>query len=303
MLYNPELEWLQRQLDATEDLLHTVGNSLLMKVSLENRIQEIKEQMANVTTDIHDARLDVWFSGDSTFGSQGISTGFMESTMHSLVGMIQASTRQKIRVLRQQKKKANMPKGKFYITGLTHGSFGYEMAFKEQGQIFSDETTIESIKDVIGIIEETASSDLNIDKLVAAQPVKLLSHLRDFLTITHKESSVIRMASGGLGINLDIPHVRLGYDNICLSNISEKEESLAGVFQGAFIESGKFEYTDDDNKVKHGKVSEDLSYEEIAEINRTYSRKQCILDVVISVVSYSNGKKRETVELTGIRPI
>lgn len=311
MVYHSELAWLNNELAATEELLTQYQESYLMRLSLENRIEDIKGRIEEMSKQeiAPEAKIDMWFSGEAVFGSMGISSAFMEKTMHSLVGMIQAKIRKKVNdinadlKLKHKKQTAKMPKGKFYITGLTHGSFGYEMEFKEQGSFLEDETTANSIHEVMKIIDDTSKDTLNIDNLIETQPLKLLSHLKDFLTIVEKQQSIVKMRSGDVMMSLDVPHVGRAYDNICKSDITTKEDSIIGIFQGAFIESGKFEYTDEEGKVKHGDVSEDLSYDEIAELNRAFSRKDCRLHVIRSIVAYSNGKKNESVELTGIEAL
>lgn len=300
MIYNSELEWLDRHLEATKELLASVSDSMLMRLSIENRIKDIQQQIDAIKETKAEPRIDVWYTGDAVLGSRGISTPFMEKTMHALAGMVKSSNQQKVKVLRSQNKKANMPKGQFYITGLTHGSFGYEMVFKEQDNIFDDEITAGSIHDVMEIIEKTSSKDINIEELIKEQPLKLLSHMKDFLTIVRKQNSTLRMQSGTVGLSLDVPHVDLGYKKLCESDITNKEEVIRVTFQGCMIESGKFEYTDEDGNLKHGQISEDLTYDEVAELNRSYSRKECLMNIIRTLVSYSNGKKTEHVELTGI---
>lgn len=300
MIYNPQLQWLLRQLEATESLLEMSKDSPMMQSSLETRAQDIKKQIALINNVKTEPQIDVWYSGDAVLGSRGISTIFMEKTMHALAGMVKSSNQQKVKVLRSQNKKANMPKGQFFITGLTHGSFGYEMVYKEQDNIFDDEITAGSIRNVMEIIEKTSSKETDIEDLIQEQPLKLLSHMKDFLTTVRKQKSTLRMQSGAVGLSLDVPHVDLGYRNLCESDIIHKEETIRATFQGCMIESGKFEYTDEDGKVKHGQISEDLTFEEIAELNRNYSRKDCSMNIIRTLVNYSNGKKSEYVELTGI---
>lgn len=311
MVYNSELIRLKNELAATEELLNLYQESYLMRLSLENRIKDIKDRIDKVSKQeiAPEAKLDMWFSGEAVFGSAGISAAFMEKTMHSLVGMIQAKTRKKVNdineglKLEHKKQTAKMPTGQFYITGVTHGSFGYEMEFKEQGRLLEDETTANSIHEVMEIIDATSKDSLNIDDLIETQPLKLLSHLKDFLTIVRKQHSMMKMRSGEVSMCLDVPHVIRAYDNICKSAITTKEDCIIGIFQGALIESGKFEYTDSEGKVKHGDVSEDLSSNDIAELNRVFSRKDCKLHIIRSIVEYSNGKKTESVELTGIEAL
>lgn len=301
MIFNSQLEWLNRKLAATKCLLDMSQDSPLMKASLESRILDIQEQIANIGVIEPEARLDVRFSGDAIYGSRGISTPFMEKTMHSLVGMIDASTRQKVQLLgEKKKKKIAMPKGQFYITGLTHGSFGFEMTFQENGSFLKDSTTAESIHDVINVLEQASSENLDLDSLIQEQPLRLLSHLRDFMTIIKSNNSTLRMESGSMAVSLDLPHVDQGYQNICKTDFSEKRESIRAIFKGALIESGKFEYTEYDGKTKQGFVSEDILDEQMAELSRQYTLKECTLHVLHHIVSYSNGKKRDYIELEGI---
>lgn len=294
--------WLYSQLSATEALMCSVGENPLMRKSLENRIEDLKAKIKEAERMPEEAKLDVWFSGRAVYGSSGISSDFMQSTLQSIVGMIQSSTRERVRRLKSEKKVVKIPKGQFYVTALTHGSFGYELAYKEEGLLFEDVSVIESIDNVMSIIEIVTEDNLDLEAFVQENPIRLLSNLKDFFTVLKKKHSTLRMEAGSNNLCLGLPRISVGYNNICLSEISEKEESIEAVFQGAFIETGKFEYTDESGKVRHGFISENLSNLEIAELNRTFSRSECYLNVIRRIVSYTNGKKKENVELTGISP-
>ena len=301
MEYNSQLAWLRSQLDATEQLLAQTGDNLLMRTSLENRIADLREQIATAPEQAGAARLDVWFSGRAVYGSQGIEQGFMEATSKALVGMICATARDKVRRLKEQKKTANMPRGRFYVTALTHGSFGYELTYKDQdGMLFDDPAIVESIQSTMNVIEETTERGLDVDALIQQQPIRMLANLKDFFSVLKKQGSTLRVESGSNALSLDSRSVDTGFDNICLSDIIEKEEEITATFQGAFIESGKFEYTDVEGRLLHGNISEDLSNEAIADLNRRYSGVECRLQLIKRIISYSNGRKKENVELVGI---
>ena len=302
MEYNPNLNRLQGQLEAIEQMLSSTSD-ILMRTSLENRVAFLKQQMAEAEAQppLDEARLDVWFSGKGVYGSQGISAVFMKDTMQALVGMIQSSTRDKVRKLKEEHKKATMPKGQFYITALTHGSFGYELAYKdEQGALFDDPAIVESIRGTMDVIETATQSGADMDELIKEQPIRMVSNLKDLFTTLKKQGSTLRMESGSNALLLDTNHVSQGYDNVCLSDIIEKQEEIPAVFQGAFIESGKSEYTDAEGKLQHGNISEELSNDAIAQLNRDFSRRECKLLIIRRIVSYSSGRKKENVELMGI---
>ena len=301
MEYNSKIARLQGQLEAIEQMLGSTSD-ILMRTSLENRVAFLKQQIETASDNmIDEARLDVWFSGKGVYGSQGISAVFMKDTMQALVGMIQSSTRDKVRKLKEEHKKASMPKGQFYITALTHGSFGYELAYKdEQGSLFDDPAIVESIHGTMDVIETATKTGLDMEELIKEQPIRMVSNLKDLFTTLKKQGSTLKMKSGDNALLLDSSHVSQGYDNICLSDIIEKQEEIPAVFQGAFIESGKFEYTDLEGKLFHGNISDDLSNDAIAQLNRDFSRRECKLQVIRRIVSYNSGRKKENVELTGI---
>ena len=105
-----------------------------------------------------------------------------------------------------------------------------------------------------------------------------------------------------MGVTLDRGKTTIGYNNLCTTETSEREDMIEGVFQGALIESGKFEYTDAEGKTKHGKISEDVEADTIAEMIRQYAGMNCRMHIVRHLSSYANGKKRETIELLSIQP-
>ena len=301
MEYDPRIASLQGQLEAVEQMLSSTSN-ILMRTSLENRVALLEQQIETAASSSIDvARFDVWFSGRGVYGSQGISAVFMRDTMQALMGMIQSSARDKVRRLREEHRKASMPRGQFYVTALTHGSFGYELAYKdEQGSLFDDPAIVDSIRGTMSVIETATKGHLEMEQLIHEQPIRMVSNLKDLFTTLMKQGSTLRMESGSRALMLDNTHVSQGYDNICLSDIIEKDEQVVAVFKGALIESGKFEYTDAEGHLVRGHMSEDLSGEQIAALNRRYSGEECCLQIVRRIVSYSSGRKKENVELTGI---
>ena len=230
MEYNPNINRLQGQLEAIEQMLGSTSD-ILMRTSLENRVASLKQQMAEAAAQppLDEARLDVWFSGKGVYGSQGISAVFMKDTMQALVGMIQSSTRDKVRKLKEEHKKASMPKGQFYITALTHSSFGYELAYKdEQGTLFDDPAIVESIRGTMNVIETATQSGVDMDELIKEQPIRMVSNLKDLFTILKKQGSTLSMESGSTALLLDAKNVSQVYDNVCLSSLSHKKVYLHG---------------------------------------------------------------------------
>ena len=306
MAFNTKKQWLQQQLDATKELLAISKNNELMRISLENRIRSIEADICACDEQelSAEAKISMWFSGDATYGSLGLRGSFMKETLNSVEGMVKSAAQKRIlEYERANHCRADRPKGSFYVTALTSGSFGYEMTYKEDGQLFEDPLIIQSINDVMHIIEMTSSDSLDIDELVEQQPIKLLSHLKDFYTTIKKNHSFLRMASGNMGFTLDRKHTNTGFENICAQDTTEQEVEIEGTFMGALVESGKFEYLDEENKLKHGRFSEDIEADDITQMVRRFTNSRCRMYLLKHVISSSNGKKREVLELLSIRPL
>ena len=306
MAFNTKKQWLQQQLDATKELLAISKNNELMRISLENRIRSIEADICACDEQelSAEAKISMWFSGDATYGSLGLRGSFMKETLNSVEGMVKSAAQKRIlEYERANHCRADRPKGSFYVTALTSGSFGYEMTYKEDGQLFEDPLIIQSINDVMNIIEMTSSDSLDIDELVEQQPIKLLSHLKDFYTTIKKNHSFLRMASGNMGFTLDRKHTNTGFENLCAQDTTEQVVEIEGTFMGALVESGKFEYLDEENKLKHGRFSEDIEADDITQMVRLYTNCRCRMYLLKHVISSSNGKKREVLELLSIRPL
>lgn len=143
----------------------------------------------------------------------------------------------------------------------------------------------------------------NIEEMIDKYPIRLLSHLKDFYSTIKKNSSFLKVESGSLGIELDNIHTEIGYENLCSSNISEQNDVICGIFQGAFVESGKFEYTDENGKLRHGSISDNIDVEAITEIIKRFTHQKCKMSVIRHISSLANGEKSEQIELLSIEEI
>lgn len=305
MAFDIKKQWLQKQLSMTKELLEMSEGNILMKMSLENRIAELNEEINTIAEEelVTETKICLWFSGEATYGSKGLKGCFMKETISSMEGMIRSAATQRIRKrVACTHQKVQKPKGNYYVTALTNGSFGYEMSYIDDGILFADPLIADSIADVMQIVERTANEGEDIDLMVEEYPIKMMSHLKDFYTTINRNNSFLRMESGNMGVTLDRGKTAIGYNNICTTETSEQEDLIEGVFKGALIESGKFEYTDEEGKLKHGKISEEVEADSIAEIIRQYVGQYCRMRIVRHFASYGNGKKRETIELISIEP-
>ena len=66
MNYNTQKQWFQQQLKATQELLDASSDSVLMQLSLKNRIAELEANINSVEDNASPAtKVSLWFSGDA----------------------------------------------------------------------------------------------------------------------------------------------------------------------------------------------------------------------------------------------
>ena len=153
-------EWLQWQLTETQQLLEVSKDSLLMKVSLENRIEEIKRQLKELEEHSVEAKISLLFAGNAVLGSMGIKSSFASKTMSSIQGMIKTQIVYDAYGEERIGKRGKLGKtkmGEMFLTGLPQGSFGFELSLMNNEDLFAEDYAANSIKEVMDIIQATAT--------------------------------------------------------------------------------------------------------------------------------------------------
>ena len=69
-----------------ENVLNQNLDSPLMKVSLENRIANLRSEIDEMgKVEYHDTTLRLWFGGEAVYGSMGIFSDFASKTLHNML--------------------------------------------------------------------------------------------------------------------------------------------------------------------------------------------------------------------------
>ena len=242
-----ELEWLHRQLDETYRLLEDNKDSLLMRLSLEDRINMLESQIKDLgNIDNHDTTIRLWFAGDAVYGSKGISADFASLTSSLVSNMI---TTKYVELLSSPNhicdkgKIKGVSKSKMYLSNVLHGSFGYEMGWVNDN-LFSELYGSLAIQEIIKLIGSAGTDEEIFKKLISNESPRVLGYLRKFYKELSDKSSYLRMESGMYSEILDKSSILLGNDRIKYSITNEKVIEAKGILRGLFMESGKFEFVD-----------------------------------------------------------
>lgn len=296
-------EWLQWQLAETQSLLDSIQGSQLMRLSLQSRIEDIQQQIDQLPADEEDAKIRMLFAGKAVLGSKGIKSYFAGKMMKSVQELIKLQTivdRYGDQVGKRGRTK-NSRMAQMYLTNLSHGSFGFELSLMKDIDLFERNEVAHSIKEVIDIINIASTDQDRYEQLFNSYPQRMFSYLKEFFKLLVDEESVAKLESGTNFIELSKADTQNGFNRINSTICQENIINISGIFKGAFVDTGKFEFQDADGNIKHGRISEDITEEQIVQYNQTYSNESCIMVILEQNFVFGSGNRRIGYELIQIQ--
>src|SRR5574344_811056 len=239
---NSDINWLMWQLVELKELLEKSKDSLLMKISLENRIIDTENRLEELKKlCIDEAKLSMLFSGDAVAGSKGIKATFTSKTLEAIQSLIicQAQINEfGVENIGRRGKLSKCNFGELYLTGLPHGSFGVDIELMKQEDIFAENIVSKSIKDIMNLIEATAKNQERYEELVNDYPFRMIKNLRSFFKEISSEKSILKMESGSNYLELSVNDGFAAYGRLSNTIMEERSIIVHGKYLGGFIESG-----------------------------------------------------------------
>lgn len=304
MSYHQDKLHIQSQILEVEKLLAMANGNPFIEMSLNERLTQLKEQLAQFVERI-EPKIKLLFSGDAVYGSLGISSNFVSKTILPIQSLIRLQTS----VARYGNKDAKRGKIKgnnlseLYLTTLERGSFGYELSLLNPKDLFEEEEVAQSIKSVISIISDVSDNDETFNNRIQTLPARGLGFLNTFFKEVSNNNSILKIESGSEYVELSSTQVKRSYSRVSSTVYKEEEITEKAFFKGALIETGKFEISTPLGIKINGDVSPDLTQEEIAQYNRDFSNEECIITLMKFTTTFNNGKERITYELLKIKPV
>ena len=134
---------------------------------------------------------------------------------------------------------------KLVITGVAHGSFGFDIeeALRSQSSLPDYDSPVElAIEQTRSILESLGQDDETLADQIGDTDTRALDDMRDFLRLLVKEEAVCALSFKDKNFRfLDVGAVRLGIDKLGEENIEEGTEELEGAFQGFLPKSRRAE--------------------------------------------------------------
>ena len=180
------------------------------------------------------------------------------------------------------------------------GSFGIELSQLENNDLFDAQDVANAMKQVMILVSNTAEDDSTFEKAIENTPKRNLTSLKKFLEEISEEKSVVKMECGELGIEISQDKVQEAYQRVIETFDEENEVFVSGIFRGLLLDSGKFEFQDEEGHKKSGFISEELIEEELIKYDQEFLNIPCRIHLQLHRTKFKTGNEKMAFELLGI---
>ncbi|MBE7691513.1 hypothetical protein [Tenacibaculum finnmarkense] len=293
---------LMSQIVETKNLLQTIGEHPIMSISINEKLNTLRQELESLPQIINEACVKLLFSGKAVNGSKGINSKFLSKTLNPFLKMVKSEANiirfGKIQGKGFSNKAANTD---LYLTSLPVGSFGIELKQLETNDLLDEIEVSEGISKIIDLISiATENSDESLLTLTN-QPKEIITNLKNFLEPIVKADSVIKLESGHKYIEISKEKVKIAYDKITNSINEDVLIKVDGILKGFLLLSNKFELIDDSGRKISGTISEKIPENLLVEYDKKFLNCRCEIHMKLFKTEFITGKITESFELIEIK--
>lgn len=294
---------IKSQILELENLLSLAGGDLFMSKSLSKKIQKLKEEFLNISEENIDAKVSLLFSGNAVFGSKGIKIDFLSKVLKPFQELIKTETAKiKYGIVGKRGKTKDIDDAELYLTALPTGSFGVQLTQLNTNNIFSEADVDSAISNVMKLVEAATTSDETFEEVISSTPARSLNNLKMFLKEIDNENSILKFEKENESLEISTENIHKGFERINSALTEEETIEIKGVLRGILLDSGRFEFVDENGHKTSGYIDENLDEEKIIELNLEYLNKNCFILVRKYKTIFISNKEKTIYELIDIYP-
>ena len=242
------------------------AKSVINRISMENRLQSLREEMEEKTTAKHPGiRGTLNFRGKPVVGSHGIAVAFGAQAVEAFEKIVAARAASFTLPLSQKGRLPSREQYSLLITGTSKGSFGFELENPVPEDVMPEihNATVTShfqdaINDTIDFFATVqGGTDEKLADLFADLEERVVNEISSFMTLLADNGATCGLEFGSRSFHFrDVAEVSNGVRRLRKDNIHERNETIRGVFHGALPHKRLFEFkATTDNLILDGKIS------------------------------------------------
>ena len=304
MTTRAQREFLKVQLLDTQHLREVAGGHPLMSVALAEREQELQAKIAALPLGHKEARTVLFFSGEPVQGSFGIDASFAGRVLEPFQNMVMADYADRWHgVVGSRGKRAGEAQSRLLLTGLPRGSFGLELTRAENDELFEENQLADTLAHVTRLVDAAAKSDEDFATELDETAPRVIQKLREFLEVIAKGKAGLRLESGDFRCMMNPIQAGEAFNRVAATITNSDDEKIFGVFEGVLLGDWKFNLITDEGHQIGGKIDENLTEEQVVELNQQFFNKRCQASALKTTVLFKNGRVRTTYTLKGLESL
>lgn len=292
-----ELEWLEADLAAVEDILAIADDDdVLTRSSMGARRDGLREQLAALKGQPVrcTAEASLVFGGRPVHGTHGIDAAFAGDAVtrfQSLVKTYGAAERHDGELSDSGRLPGSGTDDRLRIVGVVRGSFGF--AFEEATSQFSftDTPATTNVEAVAELMAATVGSEHEFEEAIESVDKRVASALSGLLETIHKAGATFRIESRHTRQDFDATRLDLACRRLLSVEKTTEHMALRARFLGVLPEGRRFEMRLESGDLISGRAR--ASTATLLDYGRQYSGR----DVEASVTKHTTRRaNRETVQ-------
>lgn len=276
----------------SRDLSEIPDAAMLTRRSLETRLRKVDAALiAMANTAPPPARAKLTFNGLPVVGTHGIFAEFGMKAVSSFteaVSSVAASLRGPLAAMGPI---PNRDQNQLLITNTALGSFGFELEeYRPQQPTVTEESNLSvALERTRALLQSTLGNDEELADVASETDPRAMEKVRNFLRVLADNDAVCALEYGqGLVRFQDTSQVRNSLARLGADNLHERQEVIAGSFEGALPNARTFEFKLAGNgQVVRGKVASNV--ENIDQINE---HRHVQVQITSTVTQVGNGRPR-----------
>jgi hypothetical protein len=295
MTTRSQREFLKVQLLETQQLRQMAAGHPLMSVAFLEREEELKKKLEALPLGQKEARTILFFSGEPVQGSIGIDASFAGRVLEPFQSMVMTDYADRWHgVVGKRGRLSGEAESRMLLTGLPRGSFGLELTRAENDELFDESHLADTLAHVTKLVEAAGRSDEDFAAELDETAPRVIQKLREFLEVVAKGKAGLRLESGDFRCTMDPIEASEAFNRVAGTITTDEFMTVSGVFEGVLLGDWRFNIVEENGHKISGKIDENLTEEQVVDLNRRFFNERCVAGVLKTTVLFKNGRVRTT---------
>lgn len=248
-----------------QERLKTLPNTArLTRSSLESRLEQVAGELGQLPVPAHEpARARITFNGGPVVGTHGVVAAFGAKAVHAFADAVATVAASLTSTLKAMGPIPGRGQNQLLITNVALGSFGFELEERGDGGLPLNETTlmgaaIERTQELLR--SSIADNDEALAEAAEGLDRRAIDKVRQFVEVLADDDAVCTLVHGGRSFRFaDSGDVHRSMRQLSADNLSEREQTFEGRFEGVLPTRRSFEFRTVDGELLVGKIDPALA--------------------------------------------